>query len=98
MEWQSAEGAHVQGGFTQDVSVRGLCVISERIPPVGTPVYIRVVLPISESLSKKVTHLEAVGVVARVLSREEGPGIAFSAELNFKFSLSEVAQSVHSSL
>jgi len=81
--WQESSGPeHKGGGFTRDVSARGMYVTSEsECPPAGSAATIVVLLPSfdSELVGLK---LKASGTVVRIAGPTESVGFAVAADLD----------------
>lgn len=61
---------HTEGGFTSDIALDGVLILSRTCPPVGCDVRIQILLP-SPSRSDEEIRIECIGKVTRVL---DGPG------------------------
>lgn len=57
---------HTEGGFTADIALDGVFILSAKLPPVGSDVRIEVLLP-SPDNSRGELHIECVGKVIRVI-------------------------------
>lgn len=73
-------------GRTRDISIEGVFVICDTLPPVGTALSFDVYLPPLETNTLQRPHLEAAGKVIRVEVGEESSGFAATAP----FALHEV--------
>ena len=80
--WKDETGAHVSGGFTRDVSVKGVRLTCPDAPPMNTSVTLEVMLPPAHPSSPPAARLRALGRVARQLGPAEGIGVVIEAELN----------------
>jgi hypothetical protein len=80
-EWKDQLGQHVIGGFSHDVSTKGLRLICKQLPPLNASGDLHLMLPPAHNSSHSV-QLQAAGKVARILSSAEGPGVAITAELD----------------
>lgn len=64
--WSDETGEHTEGGFTRDVALDGVFIVSSACPPEGSDVRIEVLFPLSNGdsgqlgirCSGKVTHVE----------------------------------------
>jgi hypothetical protein len=66
-------------GRTRDISIKGVFVICDTLPPVGTTLSLEVILPPLERNTMQRLHLEAAGKVIRVEAGEESSGFAATA-------------------
>jgi hypothetical protein len=73
-------------GRTRDISIKGVFVICDTLPPVGTALSLEIYLPPLESNTLQRLHLDAAGKVIRVEAGEESSGFAATAP----FALHEV--------
>jgi hypothetical protein len=60
--------AHTEGGFTSDVALDGVLILSSKCPPTGTEVRIEILLP-SPDRSGEEFMIECVGKVTRVVEQ-----------------------------
>jgi PilZ domain len=72
-------GSQASLGRTRDISIKGVYVICDTLPPVGTALSLEVVLPPLEGNTMQRLHLEARGKVIRVEAEEESSGFAATA-------------------
>lgn len=73
-------------GRTRDISIKGVFVICDTLPPVGTALSLEIYLPPFERNTLQRLHLEAAGKVIRAAAGEESRGFAATAP----FALREV--------
>jgi len=65
-QWTDHEGqVQFGGGFTRDVCLRGVFVISSKLPPQAAAITVTVVLPNARAGSQEL-HLHSLGSVVRV--------------------------------
>src|ERR1700680_2559393 len=64
---------------TRDIGIKGVFVICDTLPPVGTALSLEVYLPPLERNTMQRLHLEAAGKVIRVDVGEESSGSAATA-------------------
>jgi hypothetical protein len=81
-EWTDEHGrAQFGGGFTRDVCLRGVFVISSKLPPQAAMIAVTVVLPNVRAGSQEL-HLHSLGSVARV--ERSGPVVGYAVSCDFK--------------
>ncbi|MBV9341420.1 MAG: PilZ domain-containing protein [Acidobacteria bacterium] len=76
--WIQGEQFHTEGGFTRDVSAKGLFVTSRVAPPSEAPIRLEVVLPLLAEMSQNA--MRATGRVVRTFSASQPQGFAIAAE------------------
>ena len=79
-QWTDEEG-HVQfgGGFTRDVCLRGVFVISSKLPPQAAMIAVTLVLPNALSGAQEL-QLHCSGFVVRVEQKRATAGYAISCD------------------
>ena len=80
--WSDGEQIHTQGGFTRDVSVKGLFVTSAVSLAPETALHVEIVLPAFAQMSEN--RIRTSGEVVRASSEGEARGFAISAHLDDK--------------
>ena len=79
--WTDIEGKERHGaGFSRDICLLGVFVVSSEPPPQGTPIFVTVVLPNPRAASQDL-HLRSMGLVVRV-EQGEANGYAISCEFS----------------
>jgi hypothetical protein len=79
-QWTDHEGqVQFGGGFTRDVCLRGVLVISSKLPPQGAVITVTVVLPNARAGSQEL-HLHSPGSVVRVEQSSTTAGYAISCD------------------
>lgn len=63
--WQDKTGEHTDGGFTRDVALDGVFIVSNACPPYGTDVRIEVLFPIPNGPSGQL-RIQCNGKVTRI--------------------------------
>jgi len=56
---------HTEGGFTNDVALDGVLIVSSKCPPLGSEIRIEVLVPAPNSSEEEI-RIECVGKVTRV--------------------------------
>ncbi len=75
--WTDIEGKERHGaGFSRDICLCGVFIVSSEPPPKGTPILVTVVLPNPRADAQEL-HLRSTGAVVRV-ERGEATGYAVS--------------------
>jgi len=59
---------HVAGGFTSDVALDGVLILSSTCPPIGCEVRIEILIPAPDSSGEEI-RIECVGRVTRVVDK-----------------------------
>ena len=79
-QWTDHKGqVQYGGGFTRDVGLRGVFVISSKLPPQAAVISVTVVLPNARSGSQEL-HLHSLGSVVRVEQSRTTAGYAISCD------------------
>ena len=79
-QWTDREGqGQFGGGFTRDVCLRGVFVISSKLPPQAAVITVTVVLPNARAGSQEL-HLHSLGSVVRVEQSTTTAGYAISCD------------------
>ena len=79
-QWTDHEGqVQFGGGFTRDVCLRGVFVISSKLPPQAAVITVTVVLPNARAGSQEL-HLHSLGSVVRVEQSGTTAGYAISCD------------------
>jgi hypothetical protein len=81
--WSDSEGkVKKSGGFTRDISTRGLYIVAETSPRAGAALECEVLLPISKNTRLGGVRLVAMGNVVRSGGGNEHHGFAVAGDLN----------------
>ena len=79
-QWTDEEGrVQFGGGFTRDVCLRGVFVISSKLPPQASMIAVTVVLPNARHGSQEL-RLHSIGSVVRVEQGSPTAGYAISCD------------------
>jgi hypothetical protein len=78
VRWPAGSGTHTSGGFTRDVSTRGVFVLCSEKLPAETMVGIEILLPTPDKLPGMV--LKTTGRVVRTQGENEGAGFAVEGQ------------------
>jgi hypothetical protein len=79
-EWTDHEGqVRYGGGFSRDVCLRGVFVVSSNLPPQAATITVTVVLPSVRAGSQEL-HLHSVGSVVRVEPGRAPAGYAINCD------------------
>ena len=78
--WTDIAGKERQGaGFSRDISLCGVFIVSAEPPPKGTPIFVTVVLPNPRTAEQEL-QLRSMGSVVRV---EEGEATGYAVSCDF---------------
>jgi hypothetical protein len=78
--WTDVTGKECQGaGFSRDICLSGIFIVSSEPPPKGTPIFVTVVLPNPRAAAQEL-HLRSKGFVVRV---EQGEATGFAVNCDF---------------
>ena len=81
--WVAVDGTCcVEGGFTRDISLGGLYLVSAAMPPVGSAVQIEVLLPLGRTANTGALRLRAAATVVRSGGSREVRGFAAAGMLD----------------
>lgn len=82
--WRDSKGTkRKEGGFTRDIGVRGLYVVSSARPSVGTKLRLDILLPLAGNAPSPMARLQATASVARRGGSNEERGFAACGDLGF---------------
>jgi hypothetical protein len=88
--WAPQNGPPQSGkGVTRDIGASGVCVLANRVPPVGSRVQMDILLPKLKD-SGPGMHLNGEGIVVRVEPRGRAGEGGFAAEVQFYPEASEM--------
>jgi PilZ domain len=76
--WNQGEKIQTEGGFTRDVSAKGLFVTSRVAPPTQSPVKLEVLLPAVNQMAENA--MRATGSVVRTFAPTQPQGFAIAAD------------------
>jgi len=71
--WSDETGDHTEGGFTRDVALDGVFIVSSKCPPIGSDVRIEVLFP-SPNEGNGEMRIECIGKVMRAVNNSTCTG------------------------
>ena len=75
------DGEHTEGGFTSDVALDGALINSSKCPPVGSDVWIEILI-LSPVRGGQEMRIQCDGIVTRVVSHEGGMSFAVRGDFD----------------